>query len=133
VVYYDKDRTDKFLELSHIFKVDSQGEVKPPVIVQPFYDEITYSSKLISEQRFTQDNTLCQNFVFLNHLKKSIFVCKDNDARWYLLIKCSDNSCSDKKEMLKISENRRDKTTGLSIKLMPGVSTTSSLTIFSWF
>jgi hypothetical protein len=120
--------------LSHIYNIDGKGKIeKSSSAIQPVYPKIDYEAKLVNKMDSSKSKNNCEKFYYLKDLSKSIFICKDSDNRWYILIKCSDESCNDRKEILKISENRRDKTTSLKVKMMPGVSGSSSLTIFTWF
>ena len=125
----------KFIGKSTVYTIDAEGtsSESSSAKTRPQYPKETYTPKIVSRLDFKNSKNLCEKFYFLKDQSRSVFVCKDGDNRWYILIKCSDGSCNDTKEILKISENRRDKTTSLSIKLMPGVAGTSSLTIFTWF
>lgn len=134
MVYYDRNYNLKFIGEGILYTIDSVGQVvKVTEGSKPEYPKKTYEPKLRSRMRSTDSKNNCQKFFYLKDLRKSVFMCKDSENRWYILIKCSDGSCNDSKEILKISENRRDKTTTMSLKMMPGVIGSSALTIFTWF
>jgi hypothetical protein len=81
---------------------------------------------------FTQKNYKCHNFDYIAELKLGVFACRAVDNRWFILTKCADDSCNDQTEMLRISENRRDKISELRVKKMPAYSS-NGFTLFAWF
>lgn len=117
MMYYNTKNNNKFIEFGDIKRFKSHDLENP---------------KTLYTMDFKKENFLCEKFYYLTELQMSLFICKSNDNRWYTLLKCADQSCNDRTQILKISENRRDKSSAIKLKIMPGYSK-MSVTIFVYF
>lgn len=117
MMYYNLTNNNKFIEFGDIKRYKSTDIQHP---------------KTLYKMDFKKENYLCEKFYYLTELDVSLFVCKAIDNRWFLLLRCSDQSCNDRSQILKVSENRRDKSSKIKVKIMPGYSR-KSITLFVYF
>jgi hypothetical protein len=121
----------KSIRRSYIFSVSSIGtEEKIPGKIQPEYPKINYKSQLLSEINFVKSEDVCEKFFYLRDLRKSLFFCKDKNAKWYILMRCGDHSCNDQIESLKICDNKNDKTANIHMKILPAINHSSTLVMY---
>lgn len=78
--------------------------------------------------------SLCTSTIIVNELNRIVLVCSASiNNQFYVVMLCSDNSCSEKIEVLKITEYQRNQNIeSLVMMRMPGISSTT-FSMFFYF